>query len=115
MTILKMFFFSKFSWWHKQNISKKSYPSSAMANFLKKTKTKNFITNFKNIFFISLLVLLFFFPNFKNKYFHFKFKNDFPQFFFISITGGIKEKISRPEVAKFIKNLQKLPIYPYQK
>jgi hypothetical protein len=79
MTILKMFF-SKFSWWHKQNISKKSFPPSAMANFLKKQKQK-ILFQISKTFFSFMLVLLFFFPNFKNKYFHFKFKNDFPQFF----------------------------------
>jgi hypothetical protein len=55
------------------------------------------------------------FSKFKNKNSNSKFKNDFfSKFFFSNFAYDIKF-FSYPEVAKSIKRLQKLPIYPYQK
>jgi hypothetical protein len=59
-------------------------------------------------------MVTFFFSKFKNKKFQFKLQNEkFSNFFLSNFPCGINDFFS--EVAKFIKRLQKLPIYPYQK
>jgi hypothetical protein len=55
------------------------------------------------------------FSNFKNKIFNSNFKNKKNQFFISNFPCGIKDFFLSPEVAKFVKRLQKLPIYSYQK
>jgi hypothetical protein len=78
-----------------------------------------FFSNFKIEFFVQffsfpLVVWSHFFSKFKNKEFQFKLQNEkFSIFFLSNFPCGINDFFS--EVAKFIKRLQKLPIYPYQK
>jgi hypothetical protein len=55
---------------------------------------------------------IFFFKIQKIKILNSNFKNDFFQFFSFQIFLRHKRIFPRPEVAKFIKRLQKLPIYP---
>jgi hypothetical protein len=87
-----------------------SFPSGGTTDFF-----SNFKIDFFQFFPFPCGGMAIFFQNSKTKISIQISKMIFSKKFILIFSCGINEFFSRPKVAKFIKRLQKLPFYPYQK